>query len=132
MSAAIELQAALVAALAAAPGIAGVAPVFDGAPPRQPFPYIVLGDGLSFDWSTKTERGREHRVALTLWDEAGRTARLQALIAAAETAVAALPPALPGHRIASMWLVRTRLARPATGPWAGLVEHRIRTVEVQP
>jgi hypothetical protein len=128
VSAATELQVALVAALSAAPGLAGVAPVFDGAPPRQPFPYLVLGDGLQFDWSTKTEAGREHRVGLVIWDEAGRTARLQALVAAAEAAVSGLAPALPTNRIVSTFLVRTRLSRPATGPWAGLVEHRIRTV----
>lgn len=128
MSAAVELQAALVAALSAAPGIAGVAPVFDGAPPRQPFPYIVLGDGLQFDWSTKTEAGREHRVGLVIWDETGRTARLQALVAAADIAVAGLPAALPTNRIVTIVPVRTRLSRPPSGPWAGLVEYRIRTM----
>jgi hypothetical protein len=130
VSAATELQAALVAALAAAPGIAGVAPVFDGAPPRQPYPYLVLGDGLQFDWSTKTEAGREHRVGLVIWDEAGRTTRLQALVAAAEAAVTGLGAMLPTNRIVSTFLVRTRLSRPVTGPWAGLVEYRIRTVTI--
>lgn len=130
MSAATELQGALVATLGTAPGIAGIAPVFDGAPPRAPYPYIVLGDGLCFDWSTKTEQGREHRVALTVWDEAGRTARLQALVAAVEAAVAGLSPALPGNRIVSIWLVRSRIARGAAGPWAGLIEHRIRTLQL--
>lgn len=130
MSAASELQAAIIAALGTAAGIAGVAPVFDGAPPRAPYPYVVLGDGLCFDWSTKTEQGREHRVALTVWDEAGRTARLQALVAAVETAMAGLPPALPTNRIVSIWLARSRIARGAGGPWAGLIEHRIRTLQL--
>lgn len=130
MSAALELQAALVAALMGADGIAGVASgVFDGAPPRAAFPYVVIGDGLSFDWSTKTERGREHRLAVTAWDEAGRTARLGGLVAGIEAAVAALPATLPSHRIVSVAPVRSRILRTAGGPWAGLVEHRVRTTE---
>lgn len=130
MSAALELQAALVAALARADGIAGVASgVYDGPPPRAAYPYLVLGDGLSFDWSTKTERGREHLVAVTAWDEAGRTGRLQGLVAAIEQTVPALPPALPGHRIVTIVPVRSRILRTAGGPWAGLVEHRVRTMQ---
>lgn len=129
MSAALELQAAVVAALGAAPGIAGVADVFDGPPPRAPYPYVVLGDGLSFDWSTKTEQGREHRLALTVWDEAGRTARLQALVGAVEATIAGLPRALPSNRIVSITLVRSRLLRTPGGPWAGQVENRVRTLQ---
>lgn len=131
MSAAAALQAAVVAALASAEGIAGVASgVFDGAPARAAFPYVVIGNGLVFDWSTKTTSGREHRVAVNLWDKGGRAARLHGLVAAVETAVAALPPDLPGHRIVGIMLVRSRILRPARGPWAGLVEHRVRTMEI--
>lgn len=129
MSAAAELQAALVAALGAADGIAGVATgVWDGAPARPAFPYLVLGEGQSLDWSTKTAAGREHRVTVTAWDRAGEAARLHALAAAAEAAVDGLPPDLPGHWIASVAFVRTRHARPAAGPWGAQVEYRIRTM----
>jgi hypothetical protein len=130
MSAAAEVQAALVAALVGAEGIADVAQgVFDGAPPRAAFPYIVIGDGVTLDWSHKTGRGREHRLAITIWDEAGRAARLHGLIGAVETAVEALPAALPHHRIASIALLRSRILRPAGGPWAGMIDYRVRTLE---
>lgn len=129
MSAAAELQAALVAALAGAEGIAGVAAVFDAVPARAALPYIVIGDGLAFDWSHKSGRGREHRIALSLWDEGGRTARLQALMAAVGAAIEALAPDLPTNRIASIALLRERLVRDPAGPWAGLIEYRVRTLE---
>jgi hypothetical protein len=130
MSAASELQAALVAALAGADGIDGVASgVFDGPPPRAAFPYLVVGDGLSFDWSTKDARGREHRVLITAWDDAGRAARLHGLVGAMETAIEALPRDLPSCRIASLMLVRSRILRPPGGPWAGAVEYRVRTLD---
>jgi len=130
MSAAAELQAALVAALAGADGIAGVASgVFDGPLARAAFPYVVIGDGLSLDWSHKTGRGREHRLGVTAWDEAGRAARLHALVGAIEASVEGLAPALPSHRIVSVVLVRSRVLRTPGGPWAGLVEYRVRTLE---
>jgi hypothetical protein len=93
------------------------------------FPYVVIGDGLSTDWSHKSGRGREHRLAITIWDEAGRAGRLHGLIGAVETAVEALPAALPNNRIVSVALLRSRILRPAGGPWAGMVEYRVRTLE---
>lgn len=129
MSAAAELQVAIVAALSAADGIAGVASgVFDGPPARAAFPYLVIGETLCFDWSTKSGRGHEHRVTLSAWDEAGRTARILALTAAAGSAIEALPPDLPGHLIVTVQPVRERLVRAPGGPWAGSVEYRVRTV----
>lgn len=131
MSAAIALQQALVAALGGAEGIAGVASgVFDGPPARAAFPYLAIGEGLSFDWSTKTQRGREHRVAVTAWDDADRTPRLMALLSAAADAIEGLPRDLPGHRIASLVLLRERVLRDPAGPLAGLIEYRVRTLEV--
>lgn len=131
MSAAAELQAALIAALSAASGISGVASgVFDGAPERAAFPYLTIGDGLSFDWSTKTERGREHRLLVTAWDEAGRAARLHTLAGAIEAAIEGMASGLPSARIASLVLARNRLMRPAEGPWASAVEYRARTLEI--
>lgn len=129
MSAAAELQAAIVAALGEADGIAGVASgVFDGPPARATFPYLVIGEGVSFDWSSKTHDGREHRVAISAWDEAGRTARIFALTQAAGAAIEGMDRALPGHAIAGVQFVRERLVRAPGGPWAGAIEYRVRTV----
>ena len=131
MSAAAELQAALVGALVAADGVAGVASgVFDGPPARAAFPYLVIGETSCFDWSTKSGRGHEHRVTVSAWDEAGRTGRIFALLAAVGGAIEALPTALPGHLIVNVRPVRERLVRAPGGPWAGSIEYRVRTVAV--
>ncbi|WP_420142878.1 DUF3168 domain-containing protein [Sphingomonas sp.] len=130
MSAAAEMQAALVAALAGAEGVSEIASgVFDGPPVRAAYPYLTIGDGFTTDWSHKTGRGREHRLTIAIWDEAGRAARLHGLVGAVEAAIEALPANLPHHRIASLMLIRSRVLRPAGGPWTGMVEYRARTLE---
>jgi Protein of unknown function (DUF3168) len=124
------VQAAVVAALSDAPGIIGiVSGIFDGPPPRATYPYIAIADGVVTDWSTKTARGRELRVAITIWDDGEIPARLHALVAAVETAMATLPRDLPGWRVASLVFLRSLVVRDSAGPWAGLVEHRIRILE---
>ena len=80
-------------------------------------------------WSTNTATGREFRMALTVWDEGEEAARLHDLMGHVEDAVAALPRDLPGWRVASIAFVRSFIARDAAGPWAGLVEYRLRVLE---
>ena len=124
--AAIVVQQALVAALAAL----DVTGVYEGAPPRAGFPYVAIGDPVSSDWSSKSARGREHRLAVTIWDDGRTPARLHGLMAAAEDAIEALPRDLPGHRVASLVFLRARIARDGDGPWGGMIEYRARTMEV--
>ncbi len=124
------LQAAAVAALEAHPVLsAALTGVYDGPPPRAAFPYIAIADGISTDWSTKTASGREIRLALTVWDDGEEASRLLDLMAHVEDAIAALPRDLPGWRIASLMFLRAMVVRDAAGPWAGLVEHRVRMLE---
>jgi hypothetical protein len=121
------LQSAVVAALTAHPVLNDVLTgVYDGAPPRAAYPYLVIGDGIATDWSTKTATGREVQLMLTIWDDGETPARLQALMAATEHAVAALPRDIAGWRIASLVFLRARVVRDPAGPWAGLVDHRVR------
>jgi Protein of unknown function (DUF3168) len=125
------LQAAAVAALEAHPVLsAAINGVYDGPPPRSTFPYISIADGLMSDWSTKTAVGREIRLALTVWDDGEEASRLSSLIGHVEDAIAALPRDLPGWCIASNVFLRSIIARDAAGPWAGLVEYRIRMLAV--
>lgn len=131
MSAAVDLQQAVVAHLSAHPALSELTGVHDGPPPRTAFPYGAIGEGLVTDWSTKTEQGREIRFALTLWDDGETPARLHRLVAAAEAAMESLPRALDHGRIVSLVLVRSLIARDPAGPWAGLVEHRIRILQDQ-
>lgn len=123
------LHAAVVAALKAHAPLAGLTGIYDGPPPRARFPYLVISDGLVGDWSTKTETGREVRLALTLWDDGEAAARLHTLMAEVETALSAFPAALDGWRVVSTVFLRSLVVRDPAGPWAGLIEHRIRILE---
>jgi Protein of unknown function (DUF3168) len=121
------LQTAAVTALQAHPALAAtLSGVFDGPPPRATYPYISVADGLTTDWSTKTQIGREIRLALTIWDDGEVPARLQQLAAHVDDAVAALPRDLPGWRIASCVFLRQLVSRDPVGPMAALVEYRVR------
>lgn len=125
------LQAAAVSVLEAHPVLGTeLAGIYDGPPPRATFPYVSVADGITGDWSTKTAQGREIRLALTVWDDGEEASRLSSLMAHAEDAIAAMPRDLPGWRIASLVFVRSIVARDAVGPWAGLVEHRVRMLAV--
>lgn len=121
------LQAAAVESLLAHPVLAAqILGVFDGPPPRAAFPYISVTDGLVTDWGTKTEQGREIRLALTVWDDGECASRLASLMSHVDDAVSAIPRDLPGWRIASLVFTRSMIVRDAAGPWAALIEHRVR------
>ncbi len=123
------VQIAAVAALESHPVLAQILTgVFDGPPARANYPYASIADGLSSDWSTKTEIGREIRLAFTIWDDGEEAARLHNLIGHAEEAIAAMARDLPGWRVASNVFLRSLIVRDAAGPWAGLLEHRIRVI----
>jgi Protein of unknown function (DUF3168) len=132
MSNAVQaVQMAAIAALEAHPVLAQrLTGVFDGPPVRAGFPYISIADSLSSDWSTKTVAGREIRLAMTVWDDGEEPARLHGLMSHAEEAIAAMARDLPGWRVASNVFLRSFIARNPAGPWAGLVEHRVRVISV--
>ncbi len=125
------VQAAIVAAISGHTALmAGLTGVYDGPPPRAGFPYLSISGGGSSDWSTKTARGRELRIGLTLWDDGAEAARLHRLMALVEEAVPGIARDLPGWRVASVVFVRSLVARDAAGPWAGFVEFRVRVLEI--
>ncbi len=125
------LQAAAVSALAAHPVLAdALTGIYDGPPPRAVFPYVAINDGIVSDWSTKTGVGREIRFAITVWDDGESATRLSNLMSHVEDAVLAIPRDLPDWRIASLVFVRSMVVRDPAGPWAGLVEHRVRLLAI--
>ena len=121
------VQAALVTALRAGLG-ERVSGVFDGPPPRAALPYAAIAETVTTDWSAKGMAGREHRLAVAIWDEGGRPARIHALMALAEAAIEGMAADLGAHRLVGMLFLRARLIRDTNGPWAGLMEYRARTV----
>lgn len=125
------LQAAAISVLEAHPVLATeLSGVYDGPPPRAAYPYVSIADGIASDWSTKTATGREIRFALTVWDDGEEGSRLPSLMGHAEDAIAAMPRDLAGWRIASLVFLRSMVVRDAAGPWAGLIEHRVRILAV--
>lgn len=128
--AAAAVQTALVAALGAADGLAALSGIHDAPPARAVLPYLAIGETIASDWSVKDRRGRELRVQIVIWDEAARVGRLHALMAIAGDAAEAIARDLDGWRIASIVFLRSRIRRDATGgPWAGIVDYRIRVME---
>ena len=123
MSALATVQAALV------PLLDGIAPVYDGAPPRAPFPYILISNSPVSDWSTKTEQGREIRLALTIWDEGETAETLRTLMIAVEGAMDVFPRTLPGWHVVSLVFLRSLVSREPDSPSAGLIEYRLRLLE---
>jgi Protein of unknown function (DUF3168) len=122
MSALDAVQRAIVAVLN------DIAPVYDGVPPRAAFPYIVISDSPVTDWSTKTEAGREIRLALNIWDDGEEAASLRALMTSVEAAIDALPRNLPGWRIANVVFLRSLISREPRAPSVGLIEYRVRII----
>ena len=132
MSDAVQaLQAAAVAALSAHPLLAAqLTGIYDGPPPRAAFPYVAVADGLVSDWSTKTQKGREIRLAFTVWDDGEAATRLADLMGHVDDALLAMPRDLSRWRIATVVFLRSMIVRDPAGPWAGLVEHRVRLLAV--
>ncbi|MCB1385915.1 MAG: DUF3168 domain-containing protein [Nitratireductor sp.] len=111
MTAALELQTAIVAALrqsSALTGLLGGAHVYDDVPDSRRPPYVVIGPLETVDWSTSTEEGEEHFIEIAAWSQGN--GRKQAVAAAAEirSALSALPASLPGHVIVNFAHETTR------------------------
>lgn len=127
MSVQAILQAALKAALEEHAPLAGLTGVFDAPPVRAARPYALIDEALLADWGTKDIAGREGRIGVRLFDSGERPVRLRTLAGAAEDAVAAMPAALgDGWRIASLTLLRSRIAREGDGRWVATGEWRVR------
>lgn len=131
MSAERAIHAAFVAALAGDAAFAGlVNGVFDGEPVKGSIPYAVVDMSGAVDWSSKTAAGREVRMAVTI-HEAGETpARLRTAMEAVQPAIDAVAREPDGWRVASLVFLRSRVARAARGGWTGLIEYRVRMMEM--
>ena len=130
MSAMTQMRAAVLAALRADPLLrTDVNGVYDAVPPGAQPPFIVLPDGASIDWGTKTARGRELRLPVTIEVDRADPSPLARIADAGEAAVLALPADLPGWRIASCVYLRSLTS--ADGKrHRRLIEFRIRMLEI--
>ena len=119
MSASWALQQSVFATLSASDEVKAVAGdpprVFDVPPRDAAFPYIVIGDDTQSDWSTATEGGSEHALAIHVWSRADghREAKL-----AAEAVRGALDGAalsLTGQALIDIRHLETTFARESDG-----------------
>lgn len=109
---------------------AGVNGVRFGASGRVTPPHVSIGDMIAVDWGTKTAAGREIRCAVTIRALGETPDRLEGLMMLAEGAVEAMPRDLPGWRVASLTFLRSRIGRDGANGWIGMVEYRVRAMEV--
>lgn len=132
MSFELELQEAVLAVLSTDPDISAAANgVFQERPVRASAPYLILSPLLATDWSAKGLRGREVRVAVTVHDVGETWARTVSLQGAVSRAIEGLPRTLAGWSVGSVALLRCRTARDGTNGWLGLVEYRVRAMEIE-
>ena len=129
-SAEIVLGEALLATLTDHTPLAEAVNAITAAPAiRAAVPFVELGAIVSRDWSTKTEIGRELRFTVSLFDQNEQAERLAALMAEAETAIAAMPRDLAGWQVVSCVFLRGRIDR-SGNPWAGILDYRARMLAV--
>lgn len=108
----------------------GVNGVRFGASGRVTTPHVSIGDMIAVDWGTKSAAGREVRCAVTIRDMGETPARLESLMALAEAAIDAMPRDLPGWQVASLVFLRSRIGRDGPSGWIGVVDYRVRVLEV--
>jgi hypothetical protein len=128
--AASALQAAAMAAL---DGVEGLTGVYAGPPVQAALPYALVQCGIESDWSHKSGRGREMRLAITVKAGGERPGEAQRLAEAAEAAIEGGIEA-QGWAVASLRFVR-RICVSEGGSgerrWAVLVEFRARMLEAE-
>ncbi len=99
------------------------------APSRASIPWIGIAASASTDWSTKTSRGREVRVALELQTRGDDPAETADLVAQVESRIESLPRHHPGLALASTAFLRARAEQRLRNTRAVLIEYRFRIHE---
>ncbi|QYJ07152.1 tail completion protein gp17 [Qipengyuania flava] len=94
-------------------------------------PHIAIAASASSDWSSKTSRGREVRLALELVGRGDDPAETGALAAQVERRIATLAPQQSGFRIVLTQFLRSRVERRRRGARAVLLEYRFSLLETE-
>ena len=122
------LQQAIYATLAAdAALIALIGPprLYDDVPPGAQFPYLTLGQSITRDWSTSSERGDEHTLTLHVWSRAGGRREVHEIMGVVKTVLHDRALALSGHRLVNLRHDRSESSREPDGKtYHGLVRLR--------
>lgn len=103
--------------------------VAEEAPSRASMPWLGIAASASTDWSTKTQRGREVRVALELQTRGDGAAETSAIAAQIEERIESLPRQHSGLSIANTTFLRARAEQRPRNTRAVLIEYRFRILE---
>ena len=128
----IPFRAALVAWLRADPLLADMLnSIEDDGPVAASPPHLALVASAGTDWSTKTARGREIRLALELAGRGDDPAQTAVLAHRVEQRIATLAPQQAGYRIVVTQFLRSRVERRRRGLRAVLLEYRFTLIETE-
>jgi hypothetical protein len=115
----VALQQAIFAALGADENIKDIVDdpprIFDHVPRGAALPYIVIGDDRTSDWSTATEPGTAHALAIHIWS---RAAGRKETRVAAEAVIEALNDAdlaVAGHTLVDLRWLDTEVTKEPDG-----------------
>ena len=109
--------------------MAKVNAVEEEAPLRSSEPWLGVVSSASADWSTKTERGCEIRIAIEVHLRGDRLDTGSALLTELSDTVAALPAQQNGFRIVGNRFLRGRVEQRPGNLRAALLEYRFRLLE---
>lgn len=123
----VPLRAALLAWLASDPALnAELNVVAEEAPSRTSLPWLAVAASASADWSCKTARGREVRVALELHCRGDTPGAAATVVSAIETRIESLPRAQDGFTVVTTQFLRARAEQRRESERAILIEYRFR------
>ena len=128
----IPFRAALMAWLRADPILADMLnSIEEDGPVAASPPHLALVASAGIDWSTKTARGREIRLALELAGRGDDPAQTAVLVQRVEQRIATLAPQQAGYRIVVTQFLRSRVERRRRGLRAVLLEYRFTLIETE-
>ena len=128
----IAFRAALVAWLRADPLLTDMLnSIEEDGPVAASPPRLALVASAAADWSTKTGRGREIRLALELVGRSDDPAQTVALALRVEQRIATLAPQQSGYRIVVTQFLRSRVERRRRAMRAVLLEYRFTLIETE-
>ena len=124
------LRAALLDWLRADPALTNeLNSIAEEAPVTAVPPWLGLVASASVDWSTKTRKGREVRLALELHSRGDDPATATAVVQAIEDRVEVLPHIQPDFEVASVTFLRARAEQRSGNRRAILLEYRFRLLK---
>lgn len=127
----IAFRAAVIGWLAADPVLAaGLNAIVEEAPIRTALPWLALTASASTDWSNKSGRGREIRIALELNYRGYEQLAEADLIGVLEARMESLPvdQSTAGFRIASLTFLKARAEQRGEALRALVLEYRARVL----